>query len=99
MLRFSNKWGYVLAGLAIAMMLSLASDRAADLNPTAIKYVTADQLKWTTNPDNGALTAILQGDPTKPGPYITLTKWTPHHMSHPHFHPNDRFIMVISGTW
>ena len=23
----------------------------------------------------------------------------PHHMSHPHFHPNDRFITVISGTW
>jgi hypothetical protein len=20
-------------------------------------------------------------------------------MSHPHFHPNDRFITVISGTW
>ena len=20
-------------------------------------------------------------------------------MSHPHFHPNDRFIYVISGTW
>jgi quercetin dioxygenase-like cupin family protein len=20
-------------------------------------------------------------------------------MSHPHFHPNDRFITVLSGTW
>jgi len=26
-------------------------------------------------------------------------KWHAHHMSHPHFHPNDRFITVISGTW
>jgi long-subunit fatty acid transport protein len=41
----------------------------------------------------------LLGDPAKPGPYIVLVKWYPGHMSHPHFHPNDRFITVISGTW
>ena len=21
------------------------------------------------------------------------------HFSHPHFHPNDRYIVVLSGTW
>ena len=35
----------------------------------------------------------------KPGLYIVLTKWSPGNMSRPHFHPNDRFITVISGTW
>ena len=52
-------------------------------------------------PENagGAKQAVLAGDPSKPGLYVVLTKWTPHHMSHPHFHPNDRFISVISGTW
>jgi hypothetical protein len=39
------------------------------------------------------------GDPDKPGLYVILVKWTAHHMSHPHFHPNDRFITVLSGTW
>jgi hypothetical protein len=29
----------------------------------------------------------------------SLTKWHPHNMSRPHFHPNDRYITVISGTW
>ena len=28
-----------------------------------------------------------------------LTKWLPGNMSHPHFHPNDRFIAVLKGTW
>jgi quercetin dioxygenase-like cupin family protein len=28
-----------------------------------------------------------------------LTKWLPGHMSRPHFHPNDRFITVLKGTW
>jgi hypothetical protein len=57
-----------------------------------------DKIPWTENP-GGAKQAVLVGDPSKPGLYIVLTKWTPHHMSHPHFHPNDRFITVISGTW
>ena len=34
-----------------------------------------------------------------PGLYVILVKWTPHHMSRPHFHPNDRYVTVISGTW
>src|ERR1700735_1553679 len=42
---------------------------------------------------------ILAGDPAKEGLYVELVKWHAHHMSHPHFHPNDRFITVISGTW
>src|SRR5204862_318163 len=26
-------------------------------------------------------------------------RWLPGNMSRPHFHPNDRFFVVISGTW
>jgi len=55
-------------------------------------------IKWVENANGGAQ-AILHGDPAKPGLYIVLTKWHPHHMSRPHFHPNDRFITVLSGTW
>jgi hypothetical protein len=29
-----------------------------------------------------------------------LTKWVAgNHFSRPHFHPNDRFITAMSGTW
>jgi oxalate decarboxylase/phosphoglucose isomerase-like protein (cupin superfamily) len=28
-----------------------------------------------------------------------LLQWLPGKMSRPHFHPNDRFFIVISGTW
>jgi hypothetical protein len=41
----------------------------------------------------------MVGDPSKPGMYVVLTKWKAGNMSRPHFHPNDRFITVISGTW
>jgi hypothetical protein len=71
---------------------------AKDLDPKVLAYKVPDQIPWKDDPI-GAKTAVLQGDPSKPGPYIMLIKWTPHHMSHPHWHPNDRFITVISGTW
>jgi len=35
----------------------------------------------------------------KPGLYIVLVKWHAHNFSHPHYHPNDRYITVLSGTW
>jgi hypothetical protein len=43
--------------------------------------------------------AVLFGDPSKPGPYVVRLKWLPGNMSRPHFHPNDRFFVVLSGTW
>jgi quercetin dioxygenase-like cupin family protein len=49
---------------------------------------------------SGAQKFVLYGDPDKPGSaYEVLQKWNPHSMSHPHFHRNDRYIYVVSGTW
>jgi len=84
--------------LAVSIFTWLGSMRASDLNPAAINIKLPDQIKWTGNPQVSEQ-AILYGDPNKPGLYIVLTKWHPHHMSRPHFHPNDRFITVLSGTW
>jgi hypothetical protein len=99
MIGLNKRWGYGLAALAIATVLALGSDRAADLNPAALAYKLPNQIQWSTDAQSGASLAVLEGDPNKPGMYIVLTKWSPHHMSHPHFHPNDRFITVLSGTW
>jgi quercetin dioxygenase-like cupin family protein len=89
---------YALAALAIATIVCLATARTADLNPAALTYKLPDQIKWVDDPI-GAKIAVVQGDLSKPGLYVTLIRFAPHHMSHPHFHPNDRFITVISGTW
>jgi len=35
----------------------------------------------------------------KPGPYAVRNRFAPGTFSRPHFHPNDRFIFVVSGTW
>ena len=91
-----RRWSYVSVWMAIFALFGSA--QAGDLNPAAIAYKLPNQIKWVDNP-NGAKQAVLAGDPEKPGLYVVLVKWTPHKMSRPHFHPNDRFINVISGTW
>ena len=71
--------------------------RAADVDPKIAAITPPDQIKWRTT--KSADTAVLAGDPSKPGLYVILVKWHPHNMSRPHFHPNDRYITVLSGTW
>src|SRR3979409_1397802 len=97
MLSYWIKRSLPAATLAIAT-LWLAPVRAAGPDPKVLAFTLPDKIQWTgekTRQQN----AILYGDPTKPGLYIVLTKWMPGNMSRPHFHPNDRFITVISGTW
>jgi hypothetical protein len=84
--------------LATPVVMALGSARlAADLDPKAINIQLPKDIKWVRG--NGSESAVLVGDPSKPGLYVVLQKWLPHNNSHPHFHPNDRFITVISGTW
>ena len=44
-------------------------------------------------------TCTLFGDPSKPGLYGVIYKWYPGHFSKPHFHDQERYAYVISGTW
>ncbi|WP_097991027.1 cupin domain-containing protein [Methyloterricola oryzae] len=92
----SGRW----AGFAaVAVLTACYSDgKAAELDPKAISIKLPEQIKWVANP-GGSESAVLVGDPAKPGLYVVLNKWKAHHNSKPHSHPNDRFITVISGTW
>jgi hypothetical protein len=96
MTRSFGLYRWLMAGV-LGSVFSAAS--AADLDPKAVVYKLPDQIKWNENPAAGNANAVLYGDPSKTGLYIVLAKWYPGHMSRPHFHPNDRFITVISGTW
>jgi quercetin dioxygenase-like cupin family protein len=70
------------------------------IDPAAVRYTLPDQYKWRdpahTTPTNQV---ILHGDPSKEGIYVNINRFKPGAFSRPHFHPNDRFITVLSGTW
>ena len=86
-------------GASFAFVL-VVQGHAAELNPAALVYQLPDQIKWNPPSAEGVQNAVLVGDPSKPGLYLQRTKWLQgNHFSRPHFHPNDRFITVLSGTW
>lgn len=90
--------------IATAAVLSVAATglsaiAAAELNPKALSFKLPDQIPWKRNAEGTAENAVLAGDPSKPGLYVVMNKWLPGNMSRPHWHPNDRFITVLKGTW
>ena len=69
------------------------------IDPKAVEFTKPEDIKFVRNAAGTQETAVLFGDPAKPGPYVIRLRWLPGNMSRPHFHPNDRFFVVISGTW
>jgi len=84
--------------IALALACSQASF-AGDIDRSIADFIPPKDIKWERAPGAMAERAVLFGDPSKPGPYVMRLKWLPGGMSRPHFHPNDRFFVVISGTW
>jgi quercetin dioxygenase-like cupin family protein len=58
-----------------------------------------DEVKWDPPNAEGVQTALIDGDPTKPGIYVMRIKFPPGVMSHNHFHAEDRHALVLKGTW
>ena len=79
--------------------LSTINAAEQQLNPKAITIKLPDQIPWKRSAAGTNETAVLYGDPAKPGPYVLMFKWLPGNMSRPHWHPNDRYITVLKGTW
>lgn len=82
---------------AAALTQATAADVVPD--PKVLEFKLPAQIPWGPVTPGGSQVALLYGDPAKPGIYVLLNKWLPGHMSKPHFHENDRFITVLSGTW
>jgi hypothetical protein len=83
---------------SVALMIVAVAGFAADPDPKVLSYKLPAQMVWKET-ESGLKQVVLVGDPSKPGLYVVLGKWEKGKMSRPHFHPNDRYITVVSGTW
>jgi quercetin dioxygenase-like cupin family protein len=89
----------VFAGLAVAVTLFTVSARA-EKDKAGFVRVTPDEVAWTDRPGyDGVKFAVIQGDPSKPGIYVIRAKFSPGAMTRPHWHPEDRYVTVLQGTW
>jgi Domain of unknown function (DUF4437) len=67
-----------------------------------LELFSADNIKWQEGPPslpNGAMIAVLEGDPTKEGPFVFRVKLPDGYRVPPHTHPKTERVTVISGTF
>jgi quercetin dioxygenase-like cupin family protein len=89
----------VFAGLAAALTL-FAVSASAEKSKAGFVRVAPEEVVWTERPGyEGVKFALIQGDPTKPGIYVVRAKFSPGAMTRPHWHPEDRYVIVVQGTW
>ncbi|MGZ3479000.1 MAG: cupin domain-containing protein [Myxococcaceae bacterium] len=90
---------FVVGALACVVLLGPAGVTRADQSQP-FPVVTPEQVKWVSRPGfEGVQFANIAGDPSKPGIYVIRVKFSPGRMTKPHWHPEDRHVIVISGTW
>jgi len=80
----------------LALMLPLAH---AAVDADGFVRIKPNEIVFSPGEDGGPSFAVLAGDPTKAGFYLLRAKFAPGVMSSPHYHPSDRHVTVISGTW
>jgi len=83
----------------LALLACFAFRAGADTDAQGFIRLAPDELQWKTVGDNGVKSAVLFGDPSKPGLYVVRNIFPPGIMSMPHFHDHDRTVVVIKGTW
>lgn len=77
------------------------SKPAAHQGSHAAPMFNAADLTWGPAPpafNAGAEMAVVDGDPSKPGPFVIRAKFPAGFKVMPHWHPTDESITVISGT-
>ena len=86
------RWTSLLGAVAVGAVAFAAEDEKG------FKWLAPNELVYQPNP-SGPDIAIVAGDPTKEGFYVIRARFKPGVMSRPHYHPTDRHVTVISGTW
>jgi quercetin dioxygenase-like cupin family protein len=86
-----------LAALSLASVLAVAPTYSAPSEADFLIMPT-EKLVWQ-DADAGAKLAVVFGDPSKPGLYVIRAYFPPGVMSSPHFHGEDRHVIVVQGIW
>ena len=86
--------------LALAL-LALVLVSAAPHDDKDHEVVTPDGMKWVDGPPSlppGAKVVVLEGDPSKEGPFVMRARMPDGYKIMPHTHPKDERVTVLSGT-
>ena len=85
----------------LAMALSLVRSSAEETQGADMRLYPPTTIEWKTGPaalPPGARMAVLEGDPTKEGPFVVRFQFPEGYHIPPHTHPKTERVTVISGT-
>jgi quercetin dioxygenase-like cupin family protein len=82
--------------LLAALVLACAS--SAQTGGLAAVRLALQDLEWTERP-NDVLRAVVAGDDSEPGMYAYRFRFPSNFRVEPHTHPDDRTVVVLSGTF
>jgi quercetin dioxygenase-like cupin family protein len=89
----------VAAGLICGTVTGASSDERP-ASASGFVRLTPEQMRWQDLPGgHGAQMVTIAGNPAARGLYVQRVRFPPHVMDRPHWHPNDRYVTVIQGTW
>jgi quercetin dioxygenase-like cupin family protein len=82
----------------LILISGIATESYAQGTEGGVKFPNDIEFKAPLTP-GGTQTAVLHGDPTKAGLFVTRVKFAPGVKSMPHWHPDEvRTVVVLSGT-
>jgi quercetin dioxygenase-like cupin family protein len=85
----------------LAVGVALADAKAPSSGEQGTHVVLAPtELKWGDAPPGmpkGAKATVLEGDPSKPGPFTVRLEMPPGYQVKPHWHPGIEHVTVLSG--
>src|SRR5262245_59749710 len=85
-------------GLGLAFLAGAVVAAYAQNSEQVVKLPNEIEFKAPLRP-GAPPAAILDGDPTKPGLYVNRVKFAAGFKVMPHFHPDERTVVVLSGTF
>ncbi len=84
----------IMCAVAVVITSIVALAQNPGLKPTMVRPA---ELKFVAMP-NGTFQAAVVGDATKPGPYAVRTRLPAGLRIPPHSHPEERIVLILSGT-
>ena len=82
------------------LMVGLGMGVAGGVYAQTAEITTPDQIQYKAPMrPGGPSAAVIYGDPTKQGLYVIRAKFAPGQKNMPHWHPDERTVVVLSGTY
>ena len=94
-----------IVGSIVVILFALVLDQerlsAEETQPGDMRLYPATSIEWKAGPaalPAGARMTVLEGDPTKEGPFVVRFQFPDGYRIAPHTHPKTERVTVISGT-